>query len=373
MMENHIKVKVRKKKSNDSKDTVYFDIYPPVKNPYTNELSRRVFLGMWLHSEAQTKEQKTENATKLIFAEQMRSQIEVQIMKNDFTFFKGTEKPKLNFDTFFKEKKAVFENNVSCAMAAKLTAFIELKEKKMKRMVNFEHITPNFCTEFKQFLLKSLRQNTASVYFVKFKTLLLKEAVKKKYLTLDLEDIKQIKIIETGKEYLTEEEIKQLEQTEIHTGYEVLKQASFFAIYTGLRFSDVKELTWHEIEKNKEGYIIKFRQKKSKGFEYLPISKKAYSFCGEKGQDTDIVFKGLREMNQMTKDKYLRLWVALAGIHKKITFHNFRHTYATSLLDNGIDLFTVSKMLGHKDITTTQIYAKINDRAKRNAANTFDL
>jgi site-specific recombinase XerD len=63
------------------------------------------------------------------------------------------------------------------------------------------------------------------------------------------------------------------------------------------------------------------------------------------------------------------LWVLKAGITKHITFHCGRHTYATLLLTYGVDIFTVSKLLGHKSIKNTQIYAKIIDKTKREAVN----
>ncbi len=61
------------------------------------------------------------------------------------------------------------------------------------------------------------------------------------------------------------------------------------------------------------------------------------------------------------------LWIMKAGITKHITFHCARHTYATLLLTYGVDIFTLSKLLGHKNIKNTQIYAKIIDRKKREA------
>ena len=69
----------------------------------------------------------------------------------------------------------------------------------------------------------------------------------------------------------------------------------------------------------------------------------------------------------------LRQWIKDSGINKKISFHNFRHSYATLQLANGTDIYTVSKLLGHKNVSTTQIYAKVMDKNKIEAANRINL
>lgn len=61
------------------------------------------------------------------------------------------------------------------------------------------------------------------------------------------------------------------------------------------------------------------------------------------------------------------------GIFKKISFHNFRHTYATLLLNSGTDIYTVSKMLGHRNVSTTQIYAKVVDKRKQEAVGRIQI
>ena len=71
----------------------------------------------------------------------------------------------------------------------------------------------------------------------------------------------------------------------------------------------------------------------------------------------------------MTISKILTSWVKEAGIKKKITFHCARHTFAVMMLDLGTDIYTVSKLLGHKKLTTTQIYAKVLDKNKQQAVN----
>ena len=63
----------------------------------------------------------------------------------------------------------------------------------------------------------------------------------------------------------------------------------------------------------------------------------------------------------------LRDWIETSGINKSVTFHTSRHTFATLGLTNGVDLYTMSKLLGHKTISATQIYAKIVNEKLRNA------
>jgi integrase/recombinase XerD len=69
----------------------------------------------------------------------------------------------------------------------------------------------------------------------------------------------------------------------------------------------------------------------------------------------------------------LKEWLKKAGINRKITFHCARHTYATVLLTKNIDIYTVSKMMGHRNLKTTQIYANVIDQRKIDAVKIFDL
>ena len=120
-----------------------------------------------------------------------------------------------------------------------------------------------------------------------------------------------------------------------------------------------------------QGHFLNFNQKKTKGVETLPISEQAYNLLGEPKAPTENVFKGLTY--SAYQNKHLFQWIGAAGITKDITFHCFRHTYATLQLFNGTDIYTLSKLLGHKDLKTTQVYAKIVDAAKREATNRIKL
>jgi site-specific recombinase XerD len=134
----------------------------------------------------------------------------------------------------------------------------------------------------------------------------------------------------------------------------------------------VKGLTWGKLQKDNNGnMLINYVQKKTEKQEYLPISKSAVKYLPERGdaKDTDSVFKfpsgGYVNLQ-------LRQWAFTAGIKKKVTFHVARHTNATLLLSLEVPIETVSKILGHSDIKTTQIYAKVIDKSKRDAVNKLD-
>jgi integrase len=131
-------------------------------------------------------------------------------------------------------------------------------------------------------------------------------------------------------------------------------------------------MTWSEVQfSNEIGHYIRFRQKKTKGAETQPISEQAFELLGERTTAEERVFVGLKY--SAWHNLKLQQWVMKAGISKTITFHCARHTYATLQLTLGTDIYTVSKLLGHKDLKTTQIYAKIIDERKKEAANKIKL
>ena len=111
---------------------------------------------------------------------------------------------------------------------------------------------------------------------------------------------------------------------------------------------------------------IEITMQKTKEPLYLPISDEALKWLPERGEtnDSDFIFPLTHEG---TVNDTLQHWAKVAGIIKHISFHVARHTHATMMLTLGADLYTVSKLLGHKNIATTQIYAKIVDKKKEEA------
>jgi integrase len=376
-----IKVKLREKNISGNRKSLYLDFYPAIPHPETGEPTRREFLKMYLFDKAKNPIDKQGNKETLQLAEQIRQKRENYLNKPEI--YTGYEKEQLkikergeqNFVEYFKsladKRKASNHDNW-------LSAYNYL-ETFTKGNLKFADLNEKFCNEFKNYLLTTksnkskkvtLAQNSAVSYFNKLKAAL-KQAYKDGYLSSDLNSkIQPIKQAETQRNFLTIEELNSLIKTECSNP--LLKRAAIFSALTGLRFSDIKNFVWGELEYIEgNGYFIKFKQQKTKGIEMMPISEQAFSLLGDRKEPTDKVFQGLTY--SAYENKNLAKWIGLSGITKDITFHCFRHTFATLQLSKGTDIYTVSKMLGHRELKTTQIYAKIIDQTKREAADKIKL
>jgi integrase len=177
----------------------------------------------------------------------------------------------------------------------------------------------------------------------------------------------------TRREFLTLEELEKLAATPC--GNEDTKAAFLFSAFSGLRYSDVKALTWDKVKRVNGTRLLEYTQTKTGEPETLPLSAEAAAIL-EGQQNARISTRIRTKINgdavfklgaQQTIDKAIRRWVKRAGIRKKISFHNARYTFATLSLTHGVDLYTLSKLLGHKSISTTEIYAKVVDQKKRQA------
>jgi len=242
----------------------------------------------------------------------------------------------------------------------------------------FSKIDNRLAENFRLFLMNApcggnksgtISRNTAATYFSIFKAGL-KQAFIDGYLTIDISaKIKGIQEQETRREFLTVEELNTLVATPCE--YKDLKRAALFSALTGLRHCDIQKMQWKELQIDGDQARLNFTQQKTKGVEYMPISSQALEFCGKPQKSNQLVFEDLPDPSWISRP--LKKWLETAGITKKITFHCFRHTFATLQLSSGTDIYTVSKMLGHTNVKTTQIYAKVVDEKKEKAANAIKL
>ena len=355
------KVFLRQRKLNSGKITLYLDYYPPLRDPVTQDRVFRDYLGIYLVDNPKFAIEKEANKEKLRQANAIRSERELAIIRGQFDFL-DKHKQKMDFLAYFRKK-------------------LESKDQKWIRVYdhfkNYCHgkclmsdITVPFCEGFREYLLKAkhlknesmdLSQNSAAGYWSTFRGCL-KIAYHEKMLKENVNDFREsISGTSSRREYLTLEEVRQLANTPCDVTD--LKNASLFSCRTGLRISDILALDWSNIVKAQDGgWCIRIRTEKTDTEATLPLTDEAYKLCGKRS--TGPVFKNLKRYNTHAP---LKEWVEAAGITKHITFHCFRHTFATLQVNEGTDIYTVSHLLTHANVGTTQIYADIVDKSMRDA------
>jgi len=152
---------------------------------------------------------------------------------------------------------------------------------------------------------------------------------------------------------------------------DVLKRAFLFSILTGLRHSDIQSLKWKQIQQTNKGtWQAVVVQQKTKRPDYKPVIQQALQLCGIRPNDDEaLVFEGLTDASWISRP--LKVWIEASGIKKHITFHCGRHSYASLLLENGVDIYTIKSLMGHTNVKTTQIYTHLVNEQKEKAANTL--
>jgi len=214
--------------------------------------------------------------------------------------------------------------------------------------IPLERVDENFLESLKEYLLGcktrktnrdiTLNQNTVLSYYNKVRAAL-REAYNKKMIKENpATRVKSVKSVDSHCEFLTFEELQRLAATDCEMP--ILKKAFLFSALTGLRWSDVKALSWENINFSEaDGWYIRFTQKKTKGVEVLPIPDQAIRLLGDRDEFGETIFAAL-DYSAWNNLK-LREWVMAAGIKKKITFHCARHSFATIQLSMNTDIYTV--------------------------------
>jgi len=371
---NIMKVHLRQRQqTKNGKISLYLELYngaTSTKEGKTKPIRKYEYLDLYLISKPKTPIDKQHNKDIMELAKNIKAKRELQIKNGEFGFTSDF-KSKGDFLEYFKyqlKKKQQYKGSYGIWNAT-LKQLIKYTGDKLL----FKEIDKTFIEGFVDYLLNDARMannqkltpSTAKCYYSKLKACL-NQAVKDRIIYSNpCNNITINNRYQHKREYLTLEEVRKIVRTECR--YKELKKAFLFSCLTGLRWSDIEKLKWSEVQKTENGYKIVFHQQKTKGLQYLDISEQAREYLGSEGMPQEKVFTNLK-YSVLVNNELLK-WVQAAGIKKKITFHCARHTFATLQLTVGTDLYTLSKLLGHTDIKTTQIYANIIDEKKREAVN----
>ena len=240
--------------------------------------------------------------------------------------------------------------------------------------ITMGQIDKTFCRDYTRWLLSGcnsihggrLNVMTAHVYSRKLRVIL-EHAVRMGFMKENPWNLmtrkEKIPEPERMQRFLTREEIEKLEATPYKNP--LIKSAFLFACYSGLRISDVLKLQWHEIDYHDKRFFLNLVMKKTGKRLNAPMAERALDHLPYRKGDSNRVFEGLPGESRI--QKHLKRFCAEAGVRGRTHFHISRHTFATLMLTAGADIYITSQLLGHSDIRTTQIYAKIVDGRKKEA------
>ncbi|MDR0926425.1 MAG: site-specific integrase [Ignavibacteria bacterium] len=355
-------IKIRKRKQTSTgKVSLYLEYYkgkistPDGKVKY---LRAYKYLNLYLIDQPKSAVDKQYNKDMMQIAETIRAKEELATANSD-----NEVQPKKNADANFIDYfKALADEHSDNNWSSTFANFVRFAGKDLM----FSQIDVDFCKKLiKYWQSKKKLSNNSIIIYIKTLKACINQAVRDEIIPKSpIKNLKIPKATESERNYLSYEELSTLANTECSKP--LLKNAFLFSCLTGLRFSDVQKLKWSDISLDGEQWRITFRQKKTQNLLYHYISQEARELLGEQS-DSNKIFATIKYNAMLSY--HLQKWAIKAGISKKITFHCARHTFATLQLTYGTDIYTLSKMLGHSSIATTQIYAKVIDAKRKEAAN----
>lgn len=375
-------MRIRFKQLSNGNQSIYLDYYTGDvirKENYVGGKRKYEFLKLYLIPE-RTREDKAKNEVTLALAKAIQSKRIVEV-QNDAHGFQNTNKSRVNLLDYLENigKQSAEQGSRNYAR----TVLNTVRALKLFRgdYIAFRDVDKEFLSEFTDYLrqmpkaskygvLKTggrLSANSVVSYYGTLRTAInraYKEGIITVNPTKEFDFASKVRQEPSRREYLTIDELKTLINTECR--HEIVKRAFLFSCLCGLRVSDIRKLRWCDLQRSGGRVRIEITMQKTKEPLYLPISDEALKWLPERGEanDSDYIFPLTHEG---TVNDTLQHWAKVAGITKHISFHVSRHTHATMMLTLGADLYTVSKLLGHKNIATTQIYAKIVDKKKEEA------
>lgn len=358
-------VKIRFKKLANGNTSIYLDIYHDGRRKYD-------FLQLYLIPE-QTGKDRDANRQTLALANAIKSQRVVELQNRAHGFTDSKIRQKLRFVDYLQSEVDRYRAKDSTMYAQSVLNSTHHLVAYAGEQITFKQVDKAFLLGYIEFLNKikgrggKLLSGASKALYFQVVVTALNRAVKEEIIeknpahSINTEDRPEVR--QHTREFLTLDEVKRLIDAPCKS--EGVKRAFLFSCFCGLRLSDIQALVWRDIQPLDGGRMqVKMVQKKTGEPIYLPLSANALDQLPKSAKKIGVVF----DLPMVwVIEKYLDEWAKSAKIDKHVTYHVSRHTHATMLLTYGADIYTVSKLLGHTNIQTTQIYAKIVDEKKREA------
>lgn len=358
-------VRLRSRKLANGNTSLYLDIYQRGRRRYE-------FLKLYLIPERNAGDRQRNEQT-LAFANTIKAQRVIEMQASAHGLAAPTKGARIPFVEFLQGEQESFRARGSESYVKQIGSLISQVEKFGGGRVRLEDVDRSFIEDFIAYLRRSrtsvgkpLRESTQWSYLNNMAAMLSRAVRAGLIVKSPMQDIAAADLPRSHysqREFLTLQEVQTLAATPCSN--ESVKRSFLFSCFCGLRLSDIQALRWRDIRNmGDERLQVELIQQKTQEAVYLPLSDNAAAQLPARGAAEEAVFP----LPARTSIAYtLTRWTAAAGIDKHVTFHVARHTCATLLLTFGADLYTVSKLLGHSDVKTTQIYAKVVDEKKRQA------
>lgn len=349
-------VTLRKRKNSDGSTSLILDIYQDGKRSYE-------FLKHLRLSKPGSPADRQKNKENLELAKRIAAKKGHELSTSDYSMTSDSGKKTIITDwmqSFVDTYKKKDKRNLQGALNRFKDFLIEDK----KQGLTFGRLNELIISDFQDYLKEHSNGEGGASYFARFKKMV-KQAYRQKLIaTNPATEVKTIQGIAKRKDALTMDEIKLLAATP--TESQEVKKAALFCCVSGLRWIDVSNLKWSNID----GKIMSITQSKTERQISVNLNDTAMKLLGTRGKADDLVFK-LPTANGANKT--VKAWVKRAGINKKITFHNFRHSFGTNLVFLGTDIINASSLLGHTSLKYMQRYVKAANELKERATDKLNF
>lgn len=400
---------------NDGRESLFLDYYFGYTKVYNDKTGKetvkkdrkREYLSLYLWQAPRTQLERQQNKEMLEIAKKIRFEREQELLENQEGYRIGKQKKEdVNYLDFMADYHASYTKKDANQIRRARTVFIDFlidpkgklllekikgsmtkeekdairksnakKEAERERkarglVVRSQQLTKDLMKSFTEYLINRFTGEGAHTVYGRFKKMIL-AALDKDIIAKNpcrgvsiKKDCGQLK-----KEILSQEEITTLVATHYDKENPDIRRAFIFCLYCGLRWCDVKDLTYANVDYSNK--LLKFEQSKTKAHSaasgvVIPLNDGLLALIGQPkdGNRNQIIFPLPSHTMCL---KALRHWVARAGIEKHITWHCARHSCGTNLLSNGANIKTVASILGHSGLAHTEKYTRAVDSLKQAA------
>jgi len=300
-------------------------------------------------------------------AEARAAELEAQLKIDPVAVFQGKKQRSTDFIQYFEEVSGEGRKQNQLYPAV----LRHLKNFNGNKPLPITNISQAWAEKFRVYIDSLNIKPTSKANYISALKAILNQAAKEKLISRFASDIKQFKKNDTPLKYLSIDQVKTIEATPY--GNKAVKVAFLFSCCTGLRISDLYALKDSDIHKEGDRVEIRFKMQKTQQWQTLVMGSQAVKYLKEaeklhvyrkKDNDRFFMLPTIRHSS-----KVLSELGAAAGIPFSLGFHSGRHTFAVEALRAGIDIYTLSKLMGHSSVSITQLYAKVIDETRAAAMN----